>query len=54
MELCERKNWADTEVSEEGRRGGAQDAGADTLPLQLVLKTMHVDFMNECGLVWAL
>jgi len=37
---CERNNSADTKVSEEGGGGGAQDAGAETLPLQLVMKTM--------------
>jgi len=37
---CERNNSADTKVSEEGGRGGARDAGAESLPLQLVWKTM--------------
>jgi len=36
---CERNNSADTEVSEEGG-GGAQNAGAESLPLQLVMKAM--------------
>ena len=41
MRLCERKNSADSKVSEEG--GGERDARnvkAESLPLQLVLKTM--------------
>jgi len=37
---CERKNSADTKASEEGEGGVAQDAGAETLPLQLLMKTM--------------
>jgi len=35
-----RNNSADTKVSEEGGGGGAQGVGAETLPLQQVLKTM--------------
>jgi len=37
---CERNNSADTQVSEEGRGGGAWDTGAEGLPLQLMMKTM--------------
>jgi len=37
---CESNNSADTKVSEEGGGGGALDAGAESLPLQLVMKTM--------------
>jgi len=38
---CERNNSADTKVSEEGRGGGgAQNVGAETLPLQPMMKTM--------------
>ena len=40
MRLCERNNSADTKVSEEGGGGGAQDARAESLPLQLVMMTM--------------
>ena len=40
VRLCERNNSADTKVSEEGRGGGARDAGAKNLPLQLMMKTM--------------
>jgi len=38
----ERNNSADTKVSEEGGAGGggARDAGAESLPLQLVMKTV--------------
>ena len=36
MRRCERNNSAD---SEEGGGGGAQDAGAESLRLQLVMKT---------------
>jgi len=39
VRLCERNNSADTMVSEEGGGGGAQDAGAESLSLQLVMKT---------------
>jgi len=37
---CERNNSADTKVSEGGGGGGAPSVGAETLPLQLVMKTM--------------
>jgi len=37
---CERNNSGDTKVGEEGGGGGARDAGAESLPLQLVMKTM--------------
>jgi len=37
---CERNNSADTKVREEGGGGGAQDAGAETFPLQPMMKTM--------------
>jgi len=37
---CERNNFADTKVSEEGGGGGAQDARAESFPLQPVVKTM--------------
>jgi len=37
---CERNNSADTKVSEGGGGGGAQSVGAETLPLQLLMKTM--------------
>ena len=37
---CERNNSADTKVSEEGGGGSAQDAGAESPPLQLMMKTM--------------
>jgi len=37
---CERNNSADTNVSEEGGGRGAPDAGAESFPLQLVMKTM--------------
>jgi len=37
---CERNNSADTKVSEEGGGGGAPGTGAETFPLQLVMKTM--------------
>jgi len=37
---CERSNSADTKLSEEGGRGGARDTGAESLPLQLVMKSM--------------
>jgi len=40
VRLCERNNSADTKVSEAGEGGGAPDAGAESLPLQLVMKTM--------------
>jgi len=40
LRLCERNNSADTKVSEEGKGGGAQDAGAECCPLQLMMKTM--------------
>ena len=37
---CEKNNSADTKVSEEGGGGGgAQNVGAESLPLQLVMKT---------------
>jgi len=36
----ERNNSADTKVSEEGGGGGPQDTGAESLYLQLVMKTM--------------
>jgi len=36
----EKNNSADTNVSEEGGRGGARDTRAESLPLQLVMKTM--------------
>jgi len=38
VRLCERNNSADTKVSEEG--GGAPDTGAESYPLQLLIKTM--------------
>jgi len=37
---CERNNSADTKVSEEGGGGGARDTGAESFPLQLVMKTV--------------
>jgi len=37
---CESNSSADTKVCEEGAGGGAQDTGAESLPLQLVLKTI--------------
>jgi len=37
---CERNNSADIEVSEEGGGGDTQDVRAESLPLQLVMKTM--------------
>jgi len=40
VRLCERNNSADTKVNEEGGRGGAQDARAETFPLQPMEKTM--------------
>ena len=40
MRLRERKNSADTKVSEEGGGGGAQDVTAESLPLQPMMKTM--------------
>ena len=40
MRLCERNNSADTKVSEDGGWGGARNVGAESLPLQLVTKTM--------------
>jgi len=40
VRLCERNNSADTKVTEEGGGGGAPDAGAESLPLQLMMKTM--------------
>jgi len=40
MRVCERKNSADTKVSEEGGGGGAGDAGEDSYPLKLMMKTM--------------
>jgi len=40
VRLCERNNSADTKVSEEGEGRGAQDAGAESLPLQPMMKTM--------------
>jgi len=36
----ERKNSADTKVIEEGGGGGAQNVGAESLHLQLMMKTM--------------
>jgi len=36
----ERNHSADTKVSEEGAGGGASGTGAETLPLQLMMKTM--------------
>jgi len=38
--ICEGNNSADTKVSEEGVEGGARDAAAQSLPLQLVEKIM--------------
>jgi len=35
---CERNNSADTKVNEEG--GGTRNVRAESLPLQLVIKTM--------------
>jgi len=40
VRLCERNNSADIKVSEEGGEGGPPDAGVDTFPLQIVMKTM--------------
>jgi len=40
VRLCERNNSADTKVREEGGRGGARDARAESLPLQLMMKTI--------------
>ena len=40
VRLCERNNPAGTKVSEEGGGGGARDARAESLPWQLVMKTM--------------
>ncbi|KAK4811345.1 hypothetical protein QYF61_027574 [Mycteria americana] len=39
VRICERNNYADTKVSEEGGGGGAPGAGAE-IPLQPVVKTM--------------
>ena len=36
---CERNNSADTKVSEEGGGEGTQDVGAESFPLQLMMKT---------------
>jgi len=35
-----RETTADTKVSEEGGRGDSQNVGADSFPLQLVMKTV--------------
>jgi len=40
LRRSERSNSADTKVSEEGGGGGARDAGAESFPLQSVMKTM--------------
>jgi len=40
VRLHERNNSADTKVSEEGGGGGARDAGAESFPLQLMMKIM--------------
>jgi len=37
---CERNNSADTKVNEDAGGGGGRDARAESLPLQLVMKTM--------------
>jgi len=37
---CERNKSADPKVSGEGGGEGARDAGAESLPLQLIMKTM--------------
>jgi len=39
VRICERNNYADTRVSEEGREGGSSDAGEE-IPLQSVEKTI--------------
>jgi len=44
----ERNNSADTKVSEEGGGGGARDSGAETLPLQLMMKTI-VSRLSPCS-----
>ena len=38
MRRCGRNNSVGTKVSEEGGGGGAQEAGAETLSLQLMTK----------------
>jgi len=40
VRICERNNSADTKVSEEGGGGIASSAGAETFPLQPMVKTM--------------
>jgi len=40
VRLCERNNSADTKVTEERKGGGAPDARAESVPLQLMMKTM--------------
>ena len=41
MRRCDRNNSADTKVSEEGGGGGgARNVRTESLPLQLVMKTM--------------
>jgi len=40
VRLCERNNYADAKVSEEGGGGDDPDAGAESFPLQPVMKTM--------------
>jgi len=37
---CERNNSADIKVKEEGAGGGAPGTGEESLPLQLMMKTM--------------
>jgi len=37
---CERNNSADAKVSQAGGGGGGPDARAESLPFQLVMKTM--------------
>ena len=39
VRICERSNFADTKVSEEGGGGGAPGAGAE-IPLQPMMRTM--------------
>jgi len=40
MRTCERNSSVDTKVSEKVGRSGAQNVGAETLPLQLMMRTM--------------